>query len=114
MLGNEKTEARPGSPVAKSKEERVAWEPGATQRRMAVSGRLDCAGGYSCCAGAALKNVIPYEASMSWDAVILRIRGPIRPAEEVAEPEFLQDYSRWMEDMFGEGWQGNRRVAAAE
>ena len=26
---------------------------------------------------------------MSWDAVILRIRGPIRPAEEVAESEYL-------------------------
>jgi hypothetical protein len=25
-------------------------------------------------------------------------------------PEFIQDYERWMEDMFGEGWQGNRRV----
>ena len=24
--------------------------------------------------------------------------------------EFVQDYSRWMEDMFGEGWEGNRRV----
>jgi len=26
---------------------------------------------------------------MSWDAVILRIRGPIRPAKEVAESEYL-------------------------
>ena len=26
---------------------------------------------------------------MSWDAVILRIHGPIRPAEEVAESEYL-------------------------
>lgn len=25
-------------------------------------------------------------------------------------PEFVRDYERWMEDMFGEGWQGNRRV----
>jgi hypothetical protein len=24
--------------------------------------------------------------------------------------EFLEDYERWMEDMFGEEWQGNRRV----
>ena len=28
----------------------------------------------------------------------------------LARPEFLQDYERWMEDLFGEGWQGNRRV----
>jgi hypothetical protein len=27
-------------------------------------------------------------------------------------PEFVRDYERWMEDMFGEGWQGNRRVTA--
>jgi hypothetical protein len=26
---------------------------------------------------------------MSWDAVILRIRGPLRPAEEVTESEYL-------------------------
>jgi len=25
--------------------------------------------------------------------------------------EFVQDYSRWMEDMFGEGWEGNRRAS---
>ena len=28
-------------------------------------------------------------------------------------PEFVRDYERWMEDMFGEGWQGNRRVPPA-
>ena len=27
--------------------------------------------------------------------------------------EFVQDYSRWMEDMFGEGWQGNASVCRA-
>jgi hypothetical protein len=26
-------------------------------------------------------------------------------------PEFVRDYQRWMEDIFGEGWQGNRRVS---
>jgi hypothetical protein len=26
---------------------------------------------------------------MSWDALILRIRGPFRPAEDVAESEYL-------------------------
>lgn len=35
-------------------------------------------------------------------------------AAELASPlprsEFASDYSRWMEDMFGEGWQGNCRV----
>jgi len=25
-------------------------------------------------------------------------------------PEFLRDYEHWMEEMFGEGWQGNRRI----
>ncbi len=25
-------------------------------------------------------------------------------------PDFVRDYQHWMEDMFGEGWQGNRRV----
>jgi hypothetical protein len=25
-------------------------------------------------------------------------------------PEFVRDYERWMEDMFGEGYQGNHRV----
>jgi hypothetical protein len=25
-------------------------------------------------------------------------------------PEFIRDYERWMEDIFGAGWQGNRRV----
>jgi hypothetical protein len=30
----------------------------------------------------------------------------------LARPEFIRDYERWMEDMFGEGWQGNRRVPA--
>jgi hypothetical protein len=25
-------------------------------------------------------------------------------------PEFIHDYERWMEDIFSEGWQGNRRV----
>jgi hypothetical protein len=29
-------------------------------------------------------------------------------------PEFVQDYSRWMHDMFGGEWEGNRRVAAPE
>jgi hypothetical protein len=29
-------------------------------------------------------------------------------------PEFLRDYERWMEDMFGEGWQDNRRVPVGE
>src|SRR5262245_15777497 len=29
-------------------------------------------------------------------------------------PEFVEDYSRWMHDMFGEGWEGNRRVPIAE
>jgi hypothetical protein len=24
--------------------------------------------------------------------------------------EFVRDYARWMEDMFGEGWQGNWRL----
>jgi hypothetical protein len=28
----------------------------------------------------------------------------------LSRPEFLRDYERWMEDMFGEGWQGNQRV----
>lgn len=27
-------------------------------------------------------------------------------------PEFVRDYQRWMEDIFGEGWDGNRRVRA--
>jgi hypothetical protein len=27
-------------------------------------------------------------------------------------PEFVRDYQRWMEDMFSEGWQSNRRVPA--
>lgn len=34
-------------------------------------------------------------------------------AKERASPqprlEFVRDYERWMEDMFGEGWLGNRR-----
>ena len=25
-------------------------------------------------------------------------------------PEFVSDYSRWMADLFGDGWDGNRRV----
>lgn len=29
-------------------------------------------------------------------------------------PEFVEDYSRWMHDMYGEEWEGNRRVAAPE
>jgi hypothetical protein len=33
-------------------------------------------------------------------------------AAPLPRPEFVQDYSRWMEDMFGEGWQGNHRVPA--
>jgi hypothetical protein len=24
--------------------------------------------------------------------------------------EFVRDYKTWMEDMFGEGWVGNRRI----
>ncbi len=39
-------------------------------------------------------------------------------AEELASahprPEFVQDYERWMEDVFGEGWQRNRRVSGSE
>ena len=27
-------------------------------------------------------------------------------------PEFVEDYSRWMQDMFGDEWEGNRRLAA--
>lgn len=27
-------------------------------------------------------------------------------------PEFVQDYSRWMHDLFGDEWDGNRRVSA--
>lgn len=29
-------------------------------------------------------------------------------------PEFLQDYSRWMHDMFGDDWDGNRRMSASD
>src|SRR5258708_1702957 len=29
-------------------------------------------------------------------------------------PEFVQVYSRWMHDMFGDEWEGNHRVAAPE
>ena len=29
-------------------------------------------------------------------------------------PEFVRDYERWMEDMFGEGWRDNRRVPVVE
>ena len=25
-------------------------------------------------------------------------------------PEFAEDYLRWMEDMFGEGWRNNKRI----
>ena len=28
--------------------------------------------------------------------------------------EFVQDYSRWMEDMFGASWEGNRRVPVTD
>ena len=27
-------------------------------------------------------------------------------------PEFVEDYSRWMHDMFGDEWEGNRRAAS--
>ncbi|HEV3143969.1 MAG TPA: hypothetical protein VGZ47_08810 [Gemmataceae bacterium] len=29
-------------------------------------------------------------------------------------PEFVEDYGRWMENMFGDGWNGNRRVRLNE
>jgi hypothetical protein len=29
-------------------------------------------------------------------------------------PEFVRDYERWMEDMFGDGWRGNRRVSLGD
>ena len=29
-------------------------------------------------------------------------------------PKFVEDYSRWMNDMFGDEWEGNRRVATPE
>ncbi len=36
-------------------------------------------------------------------------------AAELASPqpsqEFVADYSRWMHDLFGETWEGNRRVS---
>lgn len=39
-------------------------------------------------------------------------------AAELAYPrprrEFADDYSRWMQDMFGDDWECNRRVAAPE
>jgi hypothetical protein len=25
-------------------------------------------------------------------------------------PDFMRDYANWMEDMFGEGWEGNSRA----
>ncbi len=28
-------------------------------------------------------------------------------------PEFVRDYERWMEDIFGDDWQGNRRVSVS-
>jgi hypothetical protein len=37
-------------------------------------------------------------------------------AAELASPrpraEFVEDYSRWMEDVFGEEWRGNHRMPA--
>lgn len=39
-------------------------------------------------------------------------------AAEIASPrprpEFVQSNSRWMHDIFGDGWEGNRRVADSE
>src|SRR5262245_43063801 len=29
-------------------------------------------------------------------------------------PELVRDYSRWMHDMFGDEWDGNRRAVAPE
>src|SRR5262245_51744306 len=29
-------------------------------------------------------------------------------------PDFIRDYAHWMEYMFGDGWQGNRRVTDEE
>ncbi|WP_088258807.1 hypothetical protein [Fimbriiglobus ruber] len=29
-------------------------------------------------------------------------------------PEFVEDYSRWMHDLFGDEWEGKRRVATPE
>ena len=38
--------------------------------------------------------------------------------EELASPrprpEFVEDFSRWMHDMFGDEWEGNRRVPVVE
>ena len=31
-------------------------------------------------------------------------------ALKAPRPDFVRDYTTWMEDVFGEGWQRNRRV----
>ncbi len=57
-----------------------------------------------------LTNATPAEQ----DALAAAAERPL--AEELASPqprpEFVEDYSRWMHDLFGDEWEGNRRAAS--
>ena len=59
-----------------------------------------------------LANATPEEQDALAAAAERALAGELGMAQPRAE--FVEDYSRWMEDMFGDEWDGNRRILAAE
>jgi hypothetical protein len=58
-----------------------------------------------------LYNATPAEedALAAAERALAAERGSAQP-----RPEFVQDYERWMEELFGEGWSGNCRVPVTD
>jgi hypothetical protein len=61
---------------------------------------------------ASLRNATPVEEDAL--AAAAERAGTAERAAPTPRPAFVRNYERWMEAMFGEGWQGNRRVPVGE
>jgi hypothetical protein len=64
------------------------------------------------CVAACLANATPAEQDALAAAAERALAAEL--ASPQPRPEFVKDYTSWMQDLFGDEWDGNRRATAAE